>query len=387
MRASGQFQQVGHCGGKFSVQTWIEPDGTRSVSVGISHSSVEPAGFFLIYALPAGIPIQTLAIGGLGDPDAPAQRPEVIGYHVMIATDSHGYFGHKCPRCAGYWRSKCAPAAWPITCPYCGLRTMVHQFLTDGQRAFVKRFCDEVTAALEREEVGKFTLDIDKIADEVSKGADRPDFYYAEETQQRQFQCEACSGQNDITGHYGYCSCCGTRSELSYFRSQLDAFREALRSSKAPSAVLCDVVSAFDSTLKQYVRQLLAHVPMTAARRSRLDKLSLHNIATCARELEAIFDIKMLQGVDQQDLLTRSFLRRHVYEHNGGVVDANYFDQSGDTTVRLNEAISETMNNVFAVADMASKMIKNVHQGFHDILPPERIPVEYEQGRKKRMKG
>lgn len=357
------------------------------MSVGISHSSIGPAGFFLIYALPPGIPVETVAIGGLGDPNAPAVQQEVIRYPVMIATDSHGYYGHKCQVCSGYWRSKCAPAAWPITCPYCGLRAMVHHFLTEGQRSFVKRFCAEIEAALGHEKTGKFTLDIDKLADEVSKGADRPAFYYAEETQQRKFQCEACGGQNDITGYYGYCSCCGTRSELSRFSGQLEAYRQELRALKAPNAVLCDIVSAFDSTLKQYVRQLLSRVPVTPARRNRLEKLSLHNIASCARELEVIFDIKMLQGVEQQDLLTRSFLRRHVYEHNGGVVDADYIAQSGDTTVRLNEAISETQGNVFAVADMAGKMIKNVHQGFHDILPPERIPVEIEQGRKRRVKG
>jgi hypothetical protein len=36
------------------------------------------------------------------------------------------------------------------------------------------------------------------------------------------------------------------------------------------------------------------------------------------------------------------FMRRHVYEHNGGEVDQQYLDASGDTTVRLKQHIRET---------------------------------------------
>jgi hypothetical protein len=125
---------------------------------------------------------------------------------------------------------------------------------------------------------------------------------------------------------------------------------------------------------------------MTTARKNRFDRLSFHNVAACAREFEIVFDIKMLENVDRQDLLLRSFLRRHVYEHNGGVVDKEYLDQSGDTTVRLHQAIGETMGDVFSVADMTVQMLRNIHQGFHDIMAPERLPIEYDERKRQLLR-
>ena len=42
---------------------------------------------------------------------------------------------------------------------------------------------------------------------------------------------------------------------------------------------------------------------------------------------------------DECCVVDRMFHRRHVYEHNGGEVDQNYLDKSGDTTVRLRQHI------------------------------------------------
>lgn len=388
MRADKAFKQVRHCGGKFSITTKTDPaSGSRAYSTGFKISSAGPASLFVIYALPSGIPILTLNAGGMADPGSGDKLNLPFGFQVLVASDSHGFFGHQCQACEGYWRSRSAPAMWRLSCPYCGQKGFPHEFLTSGQRAFVAKFCDEAFEAVNADAEGTTVIDIDRIADEISKGADRPAFYYAEETQQRRFTCTGCGDESDITGYYGYCSCCGTRSELALFEAQMEAYREQLRADKKAASALCDLVSAFDSAFRQYARQLIAKVPMTTARKNRLDRLSFHNVAACAREFETVFDIKMLQGIDQPELLLRSFLRRHVYEHNGGVVDREYLEQTGDTTVRLHEAINETLADVFAVADMTVRMLRNIHQGFHDILPPEKLPIEYEQRKLQRLRS
>ena len=55
---------------------------------------------------------------------------------------------------------------------------------------------------------------MDAVADAAGKETDKPPFYYAEESQQNQFLCEACGSFNDILGKFGYCSVCGTRNDL-----------------------------------------------------------------------------------------------------------------------------------------------------------------------------
>lgn len=60
---------------------------------------------------------------------------------------------------------------------------------------------------------GEYSIDMDAVADAVGKEAEKPEFYYAEESQQKKFFCSACGEFNDILGNYGFCSGCGTRND------------------------------------------------------------------------------------------------------------------------------------------------------------------------------
>jgi hypothetical protein len=62
------------------------------------------------------------------------------------------------------------------------------------------------------------------------------------------------------------------------------------------------------------------------------------------------------------------FHRRHVYEHNGGEADAKYIVDSGDNSVRLKQALSETQQSVHQFADL--------------IFPPEQEPTIRKAGMK-----
>jgi hypothetical protein len=86
--------------------------------------------------------------------------------------------------------------------------------LTDAQRSYVAQYCALLRHALEQDEDGEYTIDMDAVADAAGKDTEKPPFYYAEESQQNQFTCEACGGFNDILGQFGYCSTCGTRNDL-----------------------------------------------------------------------------------------------------------------------------------------------------------------------------
>jgi hypothetical protein len=65
------------------------------------------------------------------------------------------------------------------------------------------------------------------------------------------------------------------------------------------------------------------------------------------------------------------FHRRHIHEHNGSVVDEKYLTDSGDKSVRLGQAVTETQSSVHRLITLIKKMAENLHHGFHDIFPPE----------------
>jgi hypothetical protein len=383
-----EFQEVAHCGGKVIVIVSTDLTGRRGVSFRVEHSSPRPAAWFAVYALPQGIPVAMIQLGGIGQPWNPAPYPSCVP--VFVGSDSQGLFGHQCPTCKGYWRSQAVPPTWNLTCPYCGVSADAHQFLTPGQRRFVEAVCELTVKAYNADKDGEHVIDMDQVADDVAKTSERPAFYYTEESQQNHYTCTACGGADDILGRYGYCSCCGTRNDLQELTREIETVnaktRERLEKGEPLEEAVPDAVGAFDSAARQYAKQLAKWVPMRPERRTVLEGALFHNLKR-VEDLKPWFGIDLFDGLDAADaaFIRRMFYRRHVYEHNGGEVDQKYLDDSGDTSVRLKQALRETPEDVFRTTGLVLRMAHNLHEGFHELFPPMETPIAEHKAQQERL--
>ena len=369
--SSDEFREINHCGGRYSVKVKTSQDGARTYQIGVSSSRPLPASFFCVAVTYDGEPVGIVPLGGWA-PDLANEGPQTSQYiPVFVASDREEKYGHECPRCAGYWRNEAVPHQWPLTCPYCRLRASTHKFLTMGQRRFVGKCCQQVVEALEAEDDGEYVIDMDAIADEIQKGAQRPTFYYAEESQQSRFSCTLCGQFNDILGKYGYCSCCGYRNNLDLFTAEVDDLKKRLAKGLSPQECVRNLVSEMESAGTDYVSHLVRHVPMTPGRMKQAKAIKFHNLERMSKSLRDVFDIRVTKGISEDDLrfIKMMFHRRHVFEHRGGVADQKYLNQSGDTTVRRGQAIRETRKSAKRFADLLLVMAARLHKGFHTILP------------------
>ncbi len=382
MNEAREFQEIAHCGGQVIFNVSTNSEGRRLFQITWQGNRPVPAALYAIYALPQGIPVADLPMGGIG---APWPAPPVPGcIPVFIASDSEGKFGFQCERCEQYWRARGGAAI----CPYCGVRGDRHNFLSAAQRVYVQLYCQKLNGALSAAEDGAHIIDMDAVADAAGKDVEKPQFYYAEQTQQKQFNCSACGEFNDILGRFAYCSVCGTRNDLSEFESVIiPAIREDLNNGGVPSSCLKDVGSAFDTFVAQYTGQLIRNRPMRSGRRERLRKMRFHDVAATRHELIGGFDIDICEGMTEAEIATatRFFQRRHVYEHSGGEVDEKYLRDSGDASVRLKQTIRETQAGVHEFANLTSRMARNLHRGFHDIYEPIKWPIDHHEAEKKRL--
>lgn len=378
-RQESEFQEIAHSGGKLTIHVVTDPEGHRSYQLSWQHCRPVQSAISAVYALPQGLVVDSIELGGIGQPWNTPPHSDCIP--VFIGSDSEGKFGRQCPACRGYWRS----TGWATICPYCGRHANSHQFLTTAQRAYVCQVCTRFIEAISAEADGDHLIDMDAVADAVGKESDKPPFYYSEESQQNQFRCEACGSFNDILGRFGYCSVCGTRNDL---RELLDNIVKPLRSRINDGGpyedCVRDLVSAFDSFAGRYARELVRHVPMTPGRTALFESRRFHQLKQVADDFKTVFDIDILKGSDCEDqrFATRMFYRRHVYEHNGGEADEKYIADSGDNSVRLGQALRESKDSAHRLADLVLKMAKNLHSGFHLIVPPEAPPIQRHRKRK-----
>jgi hypothetical protein len=223
---------------------------------------------------------------------------------------------------------------------------------------------------------------MDAVADAAGSAAEKPPFYYAEQSQQNKFDCSACGSFNDILGVFGYCSRCRTRNDLQELSQKVvPAIRERINGGGPYESCVRDIVAAFDSAAARYVEELTRQVPLTERRRNRLENRRFHNLGLVAEDLKEIFDIDIFDGLSPEDVefATRMFYRRHVYEHKAGEADEKYIEDSGDTSVRPKQALHETQESAHRIAGFVLKMAGNLHRVFHEILPPDQGPIKQYQ--------
>jgi hypothetical protein len=245
-----EFREIAHCGRQFLVSLKTEGD-RRGISFGVRHSRPVPAAFFGVYALPEGIAVATIRLGGIGQPWNPKLHPSCVP--VFIGSDSEGMFGHECPQCEKYWRAPVAPDSWNMTCPYCGVQASTHMFLTAAQKRFVVAWMAHIEKTIDVAADGDFALDMDAVADEATRGGD----IYSEQSQQNKFQCHACGAVNDILGQYGYCCCCGTRSSRSSLSGRGNASKREIPQRIASAMRWPDSTASPDSTRSNWLSVFL----------------------------------------------------------------------------------------------------------------------------------
>jgi len=372
-----EFREIAHSGGQLVIDVKVSADGRQMYQLTWQHCRPVAAAVFAVYALPQGIVVCQINLGGIGSRQDPPPIPGA--YQVFIGSDSEGKFGRQCPACGGYWRSDLNAQF----CPYCGIQAGVIDFLTIGQRSYVEQYCAKMNEALRVEVGGQYIINMDAVADAADSAiAEKPPFYYAELSQQNRFTCKACDSFNDILGTFGYCTVFGTRNDLQELADKtIQSLRDRINAGGQYEACVRDSVAAFDSFVSQCVKQLILRVPLTPARRNCLEGRCFHNLQLVAAELKETFDIDILDGLKSDDIefIKIMFHRRHVYEHKGGEADEEYIANSGDNSVRPKQALRETIESAHRIAGAVQRMASNLHRGFHEIFPPEVRPIQEHQ--------
>jgi hypothetical protein len=345
-------------------------------------AQVSGTGFRAIYQVALSIDgkhlLATVPAGGIGSTSL-CPQPSVLAF---VQSDQQGMWGRNCPTCEKYFRTD--QIMGDTTCPYCVEIATDLAFVSKEQRVYLTACYDACARAYLQKE--STSVDMAEITDE------KVAWHYSEVKQQFHFVCQTkgCKCQTDILGEYGYCPRCGLSNARDVFFETAD--KELVRLEEARSTVpdrrerenvwekiTVDALSRFEA-LAKHLRRRLLRLPMTAKRRGELDHINFQQPINADRLLKQWFDIGMLEWagtannpkrqVPQSDLefIKVMVQKRHILIHNGGVVDQEYLDNTGDGSVQLDERImirsKEAKRFLTLVRDMARNLLDNVEEGF-----------------------
>jgi hypothetical protein len=344
--------------------------------------SVQASNFRALYFVAVSMDgrhlLDTVSAAGLGQTMV-YRQPSVLSY---IQSDEQCMWGRKCPSCEKYFRANhVMGVTW---CPYCAAATSSLAFISKEQLTYIGAFFD----AYMRAYLGKATtsLAMSAITDQTSA------WHYSEEKQQFHFACETkdCHSETDILGRYGYCPRCGRTNARKLFGEQIDKMIARLEEVKKTVSdrfergviwedMTVKSVSEFEALAKHLRRRLLC-IPMTINRRKQVEALSFQKPLQADEFLVQWFDIGLLEWAgkeaiprravpqSERSFITKMIQRRHILIHNGGVVDQEYLDLSGDDNARLGERIAissqDTRRFLENIRVMAANLWDNVENGF-----------------------
>lgn len=331
-----EFQEIYLSGGTIEFKKGSK----GGVSIGYRCANPWPTRMFQLCVSFEGKVLDTVPFGGIGQV-IPYPQPSLLAW---VLSDRHGMFGRRCPTCQSYFRTDACPG--DRFCPYCGSSGKSIHFLTDNQLKYIAAFCSSFLDAHDGDK--DVILDLDKLAGELPQN--KPQWLYTEEQQQNSYACASCKARYDILGEYGLCPHCESPNAAGVFKAKLDAMEKQLHDADEKHSdrhdreveweKLTRCVSEFDSMANQ-VRSYMLRLPASPQRKSALRALTFQNILKVNDWIRDWYAFEILDGVSDVDrrFLNIMFNRRHVFVHKAGRVDQEYLDNTGDTTVRLNQVL------------------------------------------------
>lgn len=360
-----EFQEIASSGGRINL-LHQEGDG---VDLQFTHANPYACEAIQMGVSLDGTRLEYWPIYGV---DQRPPQPESPMVAAVLISDREGYFGRTCPKCKSYFRTNSPGQV--TACPYCGVRAVNAAFTTQNQLEFINKVRESYIAVFETKQ--SVTIDLDKIANELP--SNRPAWVYSEESQQSRFTCPNCKTRYDILGEYAGCPGCGKRNSLEVFERSITEVEQ--RFNKADAELkdrhereiewerLSRCVSDFEAMARDIQKQLQLF-PSTPKRKKDIEGMSFQNILKANDSLLNWFGFEILFRFPDQDrtFLNRMFNRRHVLTHNGGRIDQEYIDHTGDTTVRLNQKIDLRSSEIRRLIPLLRSMAQNLFQGFESI--------------------
>ena len=291
---------------------------------------------------------------------------------VMVGSDKHGMFGRNCPKCQSYFRK--TRGASETHCPYCAFTAGSVEFTTKNQLDFIGMFCQDLIKA----EASKqdFEINIGSMTRQLSEN--KSPWVYSEQQQQRQFQCSYCDVKYDILGDYGGCPGCGKLNarevidiKLKDLESQIQDVDETVveRNERAihwEKLTVC--VSEFEG-LANYLLDYFLRIPATTKRKKDLRAVSFQRFDKANDCFSNWFGFDFLENIPPVDriFLNKMFNRRHLVTHKAGRVDQEYLNNTGDTSVRINEVIRFKHKDILRLLPLIRLMSFNLIDGYESI--------------------
>lgn len=267
-----------------------------------------------------------------------------------------GFVGRECknPECKRYFKVNSTSIKDKMYCPYCGTLFDKSELITNDQLDFVRE------AGMEKARAYMFNKVRDMFK-EVMKGnkgliykpgnayipkAVSPN--YSEKKVDSELECFQCKAVFQVYGIFGYCPSCKCDNALIYDTNIQMILKEIDNSSDKKRTLrhaYNDLVSTFENFCKN--------------KNTSNTKYNFQNLESAKLFLQDHFSIDMFQGLslDEELSIKRIFQKRHVHQHNKGIIDQRYVNLIPEDGYLLNKRATMTQEEFIKGTEAMRKIL------------------------------
>ena len=302
-----------------------------------------------------------------------------ITYHMEIIPDEEGYLDKECPNEECLSKFKVQSDDWAerihehdAFCPFCGHKADDEQWFTTEQVEQAKGQAVEYAGQL--------------ISDALKKDSRRGGFKYkgnrhfydlpaeALELMQQKITCDECGFRYAVVGSSFFCPCCGKNTTTRTYHSMIEKTRCSVETLDTIRQSIPDKDAAeycCETLLIGALNELVVTVQHVceAVYKERVPDAKLKlNVFQRLEDGNKLWEDLTGEGYkdwltnSQYDSLVKCFHRRHLFDHQAGIVDQRYVDKSGDKSYKVGQRIklkqNELLQYISVVDELCSKVLE-----------------------------
>lgn len=306
---------------------------------------------------------------------------------LTIQSDEKGYFDRECPNEECQFQFKIRLSDWEekvsdevVYCPMCGYTAESDKWWTREQLDAMGEIASSFAINMIQGELDKSFKQLErrtrnnKFIRIKYKPGRRVSFINKNISQMPEWEteivCSDCSTVYSVIGTAYFCPCCGRNNvrialmdSMSSIEKMIDTLddveshlskkigKDAAKdiARKMQEDCLGDIVSAF----QKYAELLYLQISENSVRVNDfqiVDKGSKLFLQACGKGYESWLSQTELKR------MVLFFQRRHVLEHNAGIVDQRYIEKSGDTHYKVGQRLVIKKNEVCELLEMVKKL-------------------------------
>lgn len=321
----------------------------------------------------------------------------MINIPITFQSDEKGYFDRECPNENCLFTFKINMQDWEekvsddeVHCPLCGHIDTSDKWWTQEQLSAMQEVVSNWAVSYIQNELDKSFKKLErsthgnKFIKTKYKPGHKTTFINNPLGQspewEQEIQCPNCQTRYSVIGSAFFCPCCGYNVIETTFDESLDSISKMIEALPEMEAMLTSLYGKDKAVVmcRSMLEGSIGDVVSVFQKYAEARYSVLSNAKARSNDFQIIEKgsdlFKALCGFGYEQWLTDDelrqmnvmFQRRHLYEHNGGIVDTKYVEKSGDQTYRVGQRIVAQKADVVRFISIAKKLgegLKSVHLG------------------------